>query len=433
MKKLRLPEFLFAASCVMAVFGYGVVVGQREIFPYSVLQFGWESVARVNRERDTILGLRPSEFLVPRRYTGDGVTLFERDRAVEGLTLLSGLFDNSNRIRLIRLDGSIVKDWPVQYFDLFHSSTHIQPDTEVPKTNWNAMVHGAALSPDGSIVFNFDFKGAVKLDRCGKVQWTLAEMTHHSVSRASDGSFWIPTARHVTSGSAYPHLSLPYQEDSLLRVSADGEVRARISILEVLFKNNLQGMLTWGGGRGDVTHVNDVEELGPDQAARFPMFAAGDLLVSLRTPNLVLVVDPHTLVVKWFQAGPWLGQHDPDFLNNGRILVFNNNSTGSKASGDRYGGSNILEVDPATHATTYRFGVAPSQHVFTRIMGKHQELESGHLLITESDGGRAFEVEPDGRIVWEFVNRYDDAHNALITEATRYPHDYFRVSDWTCH
>ncbi len=33
-----------------------------------------------------------------------------------------------------------------------------------------------------------------------------------------------------------------------------------------------------------------------------------------------------------------------------------------------------------------------------------EELPNGDWLITESDGGRLFEVAPDGDIVWEFVN-----------------------------
>jgi hypothetical protein len=31
-------------------------------------------------------------------------------------------------------------------------------------------------------------------------------------------------------------------------------------------------------------------------------------------------------------------------------------------------------------------------------------LPNGNTLITESDGGRLFEVTADGQIVWEFVN-----------------------------
>ena len=81
---------------------------------------------------------------------------------------------------------------------------------------------------------------------------------------------------------------------------------------------------------------------------------------------------------------------------------------------------------------TYRYGALPDQRMFTHERGKHQELRGGHILITEANPGRAFEVDAAGKTVWEFVNRYDDKDAALITEATRYPEDYFKVSDWGC-
>jgi hypothetical protein len=33
--------------------------------------------------------------------------------------------------------------------------------------------------------------------------------------------------------------------------------------------------------------------------------------------------------VKWSQTGPWLRQHDPDFLSDGRILVYDNRDDGA--------------------------------------------------------------------------------------------------------
>lgn len=430
-RKPGLPERLFLFSCALAVFGYGVGVGRYEVFPFSALKFAQDSLVQVVQERGTLLGTRPTEFLEPARYAGNGVTLSRPHRAVPGLTLISGFFDGGNQIRLVRMDGSIVNHWPVRFLDVFPSPDHIAPKEEIPKTNWNAAIHGALLLPDGSVLFNFTYKGSVKLDRCGQTQWTLNRMTHHSVSRASDGTFWIPSARYVQTNSRLPKLHPPYVEDMILKVSEDGEVLTEISVPEILFRNNLQGMLFWKKGTGDLTHVNDVEELFPEMADRFPMFAPGDLLVSMRMQHMVFVVDPKTLIVKWYQAGPWLGQHDPDFLENGKILVFNNNDDGT-AEGSIYGGSNVIEVDPASREITFRYGADPRQRMFTRERGKHQELRGGNILITESNAGRAFEVDSRGEVVWEFVNRYDHTDVALVTEATRYPEDYFAVHDWTC-
>ena len=46
-----------------------------------------------------------------------------------------------------------------------------------------------------------------------------------------------------------------------IKAGASGYLLKEISIEEVLFQNNLQGMLFWKRGTGDMTHVNDIEEL----------------------------------------------------------------------------------------------------------------------------------------------------------------------------
>jgi hypothetical protein len=40
----------------------------------------------------------------------------------------------------------------------------------------------------------------------------------------------------------------------------------------------------------------------------------------------------------------------------------------------------------------------------SRVLGSCQRLANGNTLITESTAGRALEVRPDGKIVWEYFN-----------------------------
>ena len=54
------------------------------------------------------------------------------------------------------------------------------------------------------------------------------------------------------------------------------------------------------------------------------------------------------------------------------------------------------------------------------------------LLVTEFDGGRVFEANARGKIVWEYINRYDEDEVAEISEARLYSPDYFDVEDWAC-
>jgi hypothetical protein len=68
----------------------------------------------------------------------------------------------------------------------------------------------------------------------------------------------------------------------------------------------------------------------------------------------------------------------------------------------------------------------------TSLRGKHQILPNGNLLVTQFEAGRLFEVDGNGEVVWEYVNRYDEDEVAELTGAIRYPLDYFRVDDWSC-
>lgn len=424
----------FLATCALGVFAFGVAVGKYRVFPYSILKYAHDSMVQVFSESDTILGLRPTEFLDPARYEGSGVTALDQDQAAPGLTFLMGFFGDGNEIRLIQLDGSLVGRWPVKFFDLFPDPQHVNRPTELPQSEWNVSIQGGMMLPDGSVVFNFGSLGAVKLTRCGETVWTIPRMTHHVIAPANSGDFWIPSVRYVEDVPEYPNLKTPYNEDRILKVSQDGEILKELSVLEILYKNGLDGFLFQHEVTGDLTHLNDIEELAPKLAARFaPQFEVGDLMLSLRREDLLLVVDPETLTVKWYQSGPWLGQHDPDFLENGRISVFSNDEDGTP-NGSRFGGSTIMEVDPASGEVQFRYGNEPGQTMYTRNRGDHQTLGegNGHVLITESTAGRVFEVDSEGKIVWEYVNRFDDVDAAVVSTVHRYPNDYFTVSDWTC-
>ena len=52
-------------------------------------------------------------------------------------------------------------------------------------------------------------------------------------------------------------------------------------------------------------------------------------------------------------------------------------------------------------------------------MGKHEWLPNGNLLVTESEKGRAFEVDQQGNIVWEFVNLVADGYAGRVGEVHR--------------
>ena len=113
-----------------------------------------------------------------------------------------------------------------------------------------------------------------------------------------------------------------FYEDTILKVSPDGEVLDEISVL--LAMRSLPGLLPPRSDTFDPTHLNDIELVTPELAAAFPMLKAGDLLVSMRNVSSLVAIDAETKMARWAMAGPFRRQHDPDLLPNGHIMVFDN-------------------------------------------------------------------------------------------------------------
>ena len=167
----------------------------------------------------------------------------------------------------------------------------------------------------------------------------------------------------------------------------------------------------------DVTHINDIEILDEAMAPQFPLFNEGDIMVSMRNLNLIVIIDAVTEKIKWWMTGPFHRQHDPDFLPNGRIAVFDNRS--DEAEGVKLGGSRILSIDPVSRKIDIIYQSNPKNYFYTEIMGKHQFLPNGNILITESLAGKIFEINSQGEIVWSYTNRYDEDEIIRISEGIR--------------
>jgi hypothetical protein len=150
-------------------------------------------------------------------------------------------------------------------------------------------------------------------------------------------------------------------------------------------------------GKGDYLHTNSIQVVTPAQAANAPFAAPGQVLLSLREVGTVALLDLAQAEVVWAMRGPWLRQHDADLLPNGRLLLFDNEGAPDYTS-------RVLELDPATQAITWSYAGDQRHPFYSRVRSAQERLPNGNTLVTESDGGRLFEVTRGGEIVWEYVN-----------------------------
>lgn len=429
--KDNLFRIYFAGSALLLSFVVGFGLAWLGRFPTRLVD-AWSSEFQDWRTFPLHhLRRRPEKFLQSDDVLPEAVA--SRTNASHGQTFLTGFFGDRPGLRLVDETGQTLHEWHVSFPDVWPEATHVE---RVPRHHWETHLHGAALYPNGDVVFNFEYGGLVRMDRCSNVLWKLPRLTHHSIEIDDAGNFWVPDRKMRTKPSPeLPNIPAPVWDEYLIKVSPSGEVLQEISLLEVFFKSGQEALLFANGSHGlgiklpgdkDFSHLNDVEALPAALAPAFPMFVPGDLLVSLRNLNLVMVVSPKTETIKWSMVGPYLRQHDPDFLPNGRIGVFDNrlDSKGGRVRG----GSRILEIDPSTRKVDELYGSTEDHFWYSGRMGAYQQLPTGNHLVTATEMGYVFEVTPKGEVMWSYVNRFDDATVAWIEGAIRYPAGYMRVS-----
>jgi hypothetical protein len=121
-------------------------------------------------------------------------------------------------------------------------------------------------------------------------------------------------------------------------------------------------------------------------------------------------------------TGPFVGQHDPDFLPNGHIMLYDNRLTGAVP---RLGNTRLLEIDPVSRAIVWSFEGTGDQVFYAHSRGEHQLLPNGNILLVDPHGGRLLEIAPaaGNRTVWEWVNLLGQGEVGLITGVQRVARD----------
>jgi outer membrane protein assembly factor BamB len=154
-----------------------------------------------------------------------------------------------------------------------------------------------------------------------------------------------------------------------------------------------------------------------------PELGAGRFLVSFRALDAIGAIDVEAGELVWSLTGSFVAQHHPTVLDRGTILLFDNRGPGDDASA-------VTELDPLSGAIVWEYRGSEDRPFFSGCCGTAYRLPNGNTLITETDGGRAFEVTEAGETVWEFYNPHRAGEQleyiASIYDLQRLPADLGR-------
>ena len=344
-----------------------------------------------------------------------GVVRYDRERATPGLNLYSS--GHAPEAILMDMEGRALHRWNAAFDEAFPDHPLLASHKRRSHYDWWRRIH---LLDDGGILAIFEGVGLMRLDVHSKVLWALANEAHHDLDVLPNGDIYVltRTAKMVEG----PNGATPLLEDFLTLLDASGNEKQSVSILNAISTSYPefleQGRREWG----DISHTNTIHVL--DKRVTVPGFAPGNVLTSMNALGLIAVLDPKETRLTWARKTPPQGQHDPRLLDNGTLLFFDNR--------EAEGASAVVEIDPVTDQVVWQYRGSPQEPFYSKFCGAADRLSSGNTLITASDGGRAFEVNPVGEIVWEFFNPNrageHDEYIATISEMVRLPRS--RVAAW---
>lgn len=385
-----------------------------------------------------------------------------------GYTLFAPI--NGRKTYLIDKDGNVSKEWAnrerssgaVYLLDNGNLLRSVSPDkNEVQSPFEGPDVNGGIIqevSPRGQVVWEY-------------VYANKDVRQHHDIEPLPNGNVlllaWeLKTGADIqTAGGA-------------VRNHPDGHLWAE-HIVEIRKSGPRSGVIAWEWHAWDHL-VQDTDNNAPNYAnpARLPQRidlnynpgrsadwhhansidynpVVDQIVISLRNTNEIWIIDHSTstaqaasnaggimhrggdLLFRWGNPAAWggtrkralSGQHDATWITGSKpgdetILVFNNGSR-------RTGKSDIIEIKPAYYFKSTRLEAdvvwSYTKQGGTPFFADHasgaQRLENGNTLVCDGVGVRLFEVTPDGKTVWQYLQPNGSTGDGLF-RATRIKADH---------
>jgi hypothetical protein len=356
-----------------------------------------------------------------------GVVLNDHELASEGLNLYTS--GHAPEAVLMDMDGEVMHTWSYPFQEVWPPGSEATRREGYFEVDYWRRAH---LLPNGDLLAIYEGFGIVKIDAASNLIWSYprndAEAdagdpgAHHDLFVDDSGSVYVLTrvARVV------PRINpgWPILEDFITILSPEGEAVDNLSLLEAFESSVFAPLLLKAASRGDIFHTNTIEVFDGRHAARAPIFKKGNVLISLRELDVIAIVDMDLRQVVWAITGIGSRQHQPTLLDNGNMLLFDNLGNAGR--------SRVIEFDPLSQALVWEYPGRGSAGLYSATCGSNQRLPGGNTLITETDRGRALEVDVEGNIVWEFLNphRAGDSGEliASLFEVVRLPPDF--PLDW---
>lgn len=343
-------------------------------------------------------------------------TFIKNETNKEGLTILKSTNINTLNYILVSSINKINNLSEVQLFDLNKNKVVKSWQANLNKidiSNFSKknirIIHPILFK--GNIVCQINNRLVLLNTDSKNITWQTKNLFHHSIELDANNTLWA--CGSFPEKESKKVIKDYFTDDAIFQLDPNnGKILFSKSIFDALTENGYAYLFNTSGiVEKDPIHVNDIQPALKD--GKF--WKKGDLLISLRHKSTVFLYRPSTNKVLWLKTGPWLNQHDCDFLNDHQIGVFGNDVV-------RVIHKNLLinninnqyifdfETDKITTPYTKMF---VDGKIGTLTEGRSRILPNGDLYVEETNHGRILFGNTQG-LYATFVSRLDKDHIAML-------------------
>lgn len=327
--------------------------------------------------------------------TPNGVTYYNKEHVYNDYYLLNSYKSNKDYIiDLVSLEnGKTLKEWKPNLDEINNLTLRGQNRLKFETYNRiNYLLHPILFS-DSSLIFGTQ-NSLVKIDSNAEIIWLNSEIeAHHSLEIDHEMNLWISGRRISTKLDMVKDKNdIGFYDDLILKIDPrNGEVLFEKSVIQILIDNNLENKIFENGNfESDPIHLNDVQPAISDSN----YWKKGDLLISSRHLSSIFLYRPTTNKVLWYKQGPWLNQHDPNFLRDNKISVFGNQVIRGQMKNkiknpSEYNSVFIYDFRNDSVTEPYK-NFFKSEKIQTFSEGRSKILDNGDLFVEESNKAKIY-------------------------------------------
>jgi len=320
---------------------------------------------------------------------------------LEGYFLVSA-YDAGNGVSSIFLfdlnSKKLIKEWAPDTSEL-----EILLNKLSVKSNENKIQNFRSQHPimteDGGVIISSGDGVLLKLDEDSKIEWFIDRQIHHSIEPGLTENQYIS---QIVVDNDVKFLNgkviKPLRNDGYVIFSGDGKIVEERSFAQILVDNGYASLLVsttpW---HRDRVHLNDAEYIfETDKYVK-----KGDIMMSSRHLSTVLLYRPSENKVIWLKQGPFLNQHDVNYLGNGVFSILGNDNVNGPLSPRLY----------ADHSSIYTYDMKTDEVQIMLTLDKVPSLDSGGRAKLLENGdiffnnfSKAFILDADGNIKLSYAH-----------------------------